>query len=341
MWYNKYCRDTTRKGSMSVVILFAAAALAYGYTRYLQSDDSDLPLITAYNTDRLPTYFKYKEALLTDTRDQGHCASCWAFSLTSAIADTLAVRSGGAWKKWLSPQFLLSCTGIAHSCEVGASPEDVYTNSTVLDEGIPLDTDFAYQGTIVPCQYSNQTGLRVHMVPHSGISLCVEPKSQRDIDENILRMKYALVNHGPVVGTLKITQKLVHYNPVHHGVFTEDADAESLGQHAIEIIGYCDANVNTHEPEFYDLGYWVIRNSYGKNWGFPSKLVKGGENAFAYVAMGNNTNLIESRASIVDVYTPQCLIKAVKNTNRSNTCYTSYNQYSQDPERQHFIEALK
>jgi len=246
---------------MSELIVFAglaAVGMVMVLKRLQRSNDWNGVLPYAFvsqNQLKLPSYFKYKEHMLTDTRDQGMCNSCWSFGLTSAIADTLAVRSGGAWTHLLSPQFLLSCSSASgHTCEVGASPELVYTDPIVLSQGIPLERDFPYAegggGAVVPCQY-NTSGLRVYLVPGTGLSLCREPKTQQEIDQNILNMKHALMTYGPIIGTLKITPALINYDPVHHGVFQEPLDSPSLGEHCIEIIGFCDSNVNTHEPEFF------------------------------------------------------------------------------------------
>lgn len=297
---------------------------------------------------RLPSYFKWKEGLLGPTRDQHHCSSCWAFALTSTFADTLNLMSGGGWKHgFLSPQYLMSCTqGINFGCAVGASPEAVYSAPEVADAGIPLESDFPYVGTDnVPCPVTlPATAVRVRTVKGSGVDLCFDPQlalpgfKQRTINKNIANMKTALINYGPIVGTLRITQDLIDYNAAQHGVFP-DSTGRVLGYHAISIIGWCDQGVNTDEPLFKNAAYWIIRNSYGAQWGLPR--ASNIQSNFAYIAMGVNANDIESRASICRLHIPLELQAACSTHDIATSAYTSYTDYVLDPERQYYMDAIQ
>lgn len=297
---------------------------------------------------QLPSYFKWKEALLTPIRDQASCSSCWAFGSTSAFSDTLAVRSGGAWKALLSPQYLMSCTDIGYGCNIGGSPESIFSNKDIIENGIPLESTFPYTASDnTKCAFDT-TKLRVKLVGGTGVDLCLDPAlalpgfAQRTINKNISNMKAAIVEFGPILGTLKITPALIHYNAAEHGIFSEDLNAKGLGEHCIEIIGWCDKNANIREAGFYDEGYWIVRNSYGAGWGLPASMKNHQDHKhFAYVLMGTNQNLIESRASICRVAVPACLEDAVRSTYISNSAYTSYTDYVNDPERRHFIDELK
>ena len=46
---------------------------------------------------------------ISGIRDQGWCASSWAFSTVAGAADRLAIQSKGSQVQDLSPQNLLSC----------------------------------------------------------------------------------------------------------------------------------------------------------------------------------------------------------------------------------------
>src|SRR5690348_9073189 len=78
-------------------------------------------------TAPLPTYFKYKQNLLMPITNQQQCAACWSFSIVAMMADTLNIKSAGAYGyEPLSAQYLLNCSTAHLGCSVGGSPEDMY-----------------------------------------------------------------------------------------------------------------------------------------------------------------------------------------------------------------------
>lgn len=299
------------------------------------------------NNDQLPSYFKYKEAILTPIRNQNNCSSCWSFASTSAFADQIAIKSGGKFKDLLSPQYLLSCTDIGPKCAEGASPETIYNHPKVVNEGIPLEQNFPYTHLdTTPCP-KNIRGLRVKTIPNTAIDCCIDPANvlpgfkNKIIQQNIINMKHAIIQYGPIIGTLRITYDLIDYDATKNGIFTETPGSKTLGAHAISVIGWCDANVNIHEPGFYNDGYWIIRNSYGNEWSMPQGHSSPGDTHphqhFAYIKMGCNTNDIESRASICHVQIPKQYDLV---TDINEVCYTSYTDYVNDDERLYFYNEL-
>jgi cathepsin B len=293
--------------------------------------------------NQLPSYFKYKEALLTPIRNQSNCSSCWAFACTSAFADTLAIASRGKFNQLLSPQYLMSCTDIGEGCLIGASPEEIYNHKKLVHEGIPLESEFPYTHLdTTPCP-AYIGGYRVKTISNTQVDCCIDPANILPgfksiiINQNIKNMKHALMEYGPILGTLKISKSLIEYDASKNGIFTETYGEKVMGHHAISIIGWCDANINIHEPGFYDDGYWIIRNSYGNGWSVPHADVHDDHKHFAYIKMGCNTNDIESRASICHIEIPD---KYNLMTNMNDVCYTSYTDYIEDPERLYYYHEL-
>lgn len=223
----------------------------------------------------------------------------------------------------------------------------IYEFEDAIVNGIPLDKNFPYQPVDgVPCTF-DKSGLRIKLARGTGVDLCVDPDfvlpgfRQRQINKNIRNMKAAIMSYGVILGTLDITENLINYDASVQGIFSEDNNnRKSLGQHAIAIIGWSDAGENKEEPGF-NSAYWIIRNSYSQSWGVPARLAADKHSHFAYIAMGCNQNLIESRASICQVVTPACLMDAVKKTKIEDCCYKSYTEYVNDGERKYFIDALK
>ena len=288
----------------------------------------------------LPTYFKYKESLLVPVRNQGQCASCWSFATVDMIADTLNLRSGGAWKRQLlSAQYLLDCS-VNSGCDIGGAPEEVYDIPQTTEIGVPLDKDMPYTEKEGVCSSTIPSGIRVRTVPGTAIDLCVDPDSvpfyqrARVIAENIRNMKRALLKYGPIVGTVLVHEDLYDYDA--QAVYTVTPKSPVIGWHAVEIVGWCDEAVNWKEPGF-DCAYWVVRSSYGVHFAVPP----GVDFGFFYIKMGCNESKVESRASICEVQIPEHLQDAVDNFDPFDSYYESYRAYVSDPERNNFVEAVE
>ncbi|KAG5184117.1 putative cysteine protease [Tribonema minus] len=295
--------------------------------------------VAAAPPEDLPTYFKWKERFLVPVRNQKGCAACWALSVCDMMSDTINLRSGGQWgRNHLSPQYLISCWHDHQGCNVGGSPEATYDLPQLTEAGIPLEEEFPYTATdTAPCKAITEGVLRVRTIKNTGRDLCVDPATvpesvrQQVIDANIVRMKKALLN-GPIVGTLRVHEDLYKYDGL--AIYQVTPGSRQIGYHAVEVIGYCDESVNWAEPGFDD-GYWVVRSSWGENWG-----ARGIRYGFAYVKMGCNEADIESRASVCEVEMPESAKDAIAATDIDTMRYTSYTQYVEDPERSHFVGAM-
>ena len=57
--------------------------------------------------DELPSQFVYHPEQLTPSRNQGNCGSCWAFAITSVMADIIKIKGGPTVP--LSVENLLNC----------------------------------------------------------------------------------------------------------------------------------------------------------------------------------------------------------------------------------------
>lgn len=274
-------------------------------------------------------------------RNQRGCASCWSISVCDMLADSLNLKTGGAYGlNPLSSQYLLSCYHGHLGCSVGDSPENIYDLPQLTEQGIPLETEFPYAATDTASCPKFADGIqRVRTVRGTAEDICVDPAnvvftSKQDvIDRNIINMKRAL-QKGPIVGTLRVHQDVYHYTG--KSVYTVTPGSKLIGFHAILIVGYADANVNTHEPGF-SSGYWVAASSWGSSWGAQV----GDKKGFIYVAMGNNEADIESRASRCDVVVPDELKEAVEATDMTQMSYSSYDSYVNDPDRFNFLGSVK
>lgn len=299
---------------------------------------------TADDGAPLPKYFCWHPSLLVPIRNQSSCSACWAFSICDMVADAISVRTGGQWRKHLSPQYLLDCTE-SFGCATGGIPEDVYDLPQVTDKdkGIPLEQNYPYEKKIDGCKIA-VAGERVRLLPNTYRSLCVDPDNysgaarQDCIEKNMRRMKRAIMTNGPIVGTIIAREDFIHYNAkAKKDVYKSDPTSPVVGGHAICIVGWCEESVNW-KGEFDDA-YYIIRSSYGGKWGLPQNSPS--DYGFVYVKMGTNESGIESRASVCDVLIPESAKSLVVDDPIKVSAVIDFDNNVEDPERTRYMNMLK
>jgi hypothetical protein len=314
--------------------------------------EGDVYLHDELGTGTLPGYFKWKERVLVDVRDQGRCASCWAFAVTDCVADRLSILTGGVVRNNLSVQDLQCYYRRLFTCKRGGIPELAY--HYVISNGLQTETDHPYEqfqsrevnkckqdGNLLDYWFYNFNKIennkhRVFGKRGSSKSLCYNLATLPEgsdlylaaLQKNIQNMKTEIMLNGPIVGTMFVRKDLYMYDG--KTVYESAPDSRVMGGHAIEIFGWSEKGQNTSEPGFQDA-YWICRNSWGTKW--PKKLKYG----LMYVKMGINESGIESRASCVEPVLNSATQVHHTKAIVEKQCYRSYEEYLNDPDRVNFI----
>jgi len=176
-------------------------------------------------------------AKMQPAKDQGQCGSCYTF----AAASVLEYHAGTS----VSEQKLMDCTsstnGPSYGCG-GGWPETLFEyamKSTVVSE-----EDQPYTAENQAC---NQT------CSESVVDIKSFGVVDIEKDENSeSRIPYILNTHGPVVVAIDVgtTELLMSYVD---GIFPGVA-CGTEPDHAVAVVGYTE-------------DYWIVRNSWGKEWG--------------------------------------------------------------------------
>lgn len=174
----------------------------------------------------------------TFVRDQGNCGSCWAVAAVGAL-EAHAELAGGPTRR-LSLQQLVDCVPNPEHCGgdggcMGATAELAF--AYVRDHG--LADDGAYQASRGRCMAKESTTIQSFV----------------RLPENKLQpLLNAVATHGPVVVSVDASDWLSYDT----GVFNS-CPRDAIVNHAVLLMGY------GVDPQFGK--YWLIRNSWGKDWG--------------------------------------------------------------------------
>lgn len=193
---------------------------------------ADWTSISKIDQDALTLPRNFVWASTHDIRNQGQCGSCWAFATTS-VAESLTHLTNQN-RDDLSEQDVLSCSG-AGTCQGGFFSAFNY----IVARGVTSEAIFPYAAAYLMCQ---QTDPKAKLFSWSYIGSPGQAPSEQEL-------KAAIYKYGPVAAVVNGS-----FGNYRGGVFNNCTQARV--DHMVVIEGWND-----------DAGYWVVRNSWGPEWG--------------------------------------------------------------------------
>ncbi|CAG9855681.1 unnamed protein product [Phyllotreta striolata] len=188
---------------------------------------------------------------VTPAKDQGKCGSCWIFSAVGNL-ESLYFRKTGNLETF-SEQYIVDCIS-NESCD-GGSPKWAF--EFMKEKGVRLESDYPYNA-----EQNNCKNLTTPVLFVDFNSTCF----QNSMDEVVL--KEAVRQNGPLSVCLYVTYRWRFYKS---GVWFHN-QCSDFSNHCLVLVGYGTEN---------GKNYWLIKNSWGPNWG---------ENGFIKVARFKHQN---------------------------------------------------
>mmetsp|Transcript_313 Transcript_313/g.286 ORF Transcript_313/g.286 Transcript_313/m.286 type:complete len:444 (+) Transcript_313:142-1473(+) len=196
----------------------------------------------------------------TSVREQGKCGSCWAVSSAEQIeSDTLRVLKN----KYnvtpdevdikLSVQQLVDCVyyNIKDGCS-GGWPSIAFTYVELF--GIELNVSYPYLAHNETVCKADESRVVLTLAGHTNVY------------GNEEWMKAHVLNTGPLVIAVHGT-----YLKTYTGGVIKNCGENGHVSHGVQVVGLNMEDSNNP--------YWIVRNSWGRNWG---------ENGYFYLAYGEN-----------------------------------------------------
>jgi len=205
--------------------------------------------------------------------DQGNCGVCWIFSVTHALRDRFCIGrerfGGGINVTHLSAQYMASCYAQQHPepygpvCDGGKTshaiemlyPDCIHTEGTTC--GTVYNDCWRYGRSIPPCPTNNRCPHRQYDWIQDRL-FAVDYRSPTEgprapMRYDIQAMKDEIYHHGPIVVGFDAYNDIFDYTG---GLYVSNQLGTPSG-HAVSVVGW-----GTGERD-----YWILRNSWGLNWG--------------------------------------------------------------------------
>jgi C1A family cysteine protease len=207
-----------------------------------------------------PTSWDWRtQGVVTAVKNQEQCGSCWAFSATEGVES--AWKMAGHTLDILSPQQIVDCDTSDAGCDGGDLPTAF---AYVHKEGLETEKAYPYKGVDETCKYkAADVDARI-----SGFQYATTSRNEP-------AMQTASYAHGP----LSICVDAETWQTYTGGIITSNC-GQSL-DHCVQIVGWATSN---------NVDYWIIRNSWGTDWGISGYL---------YVARNKNLCGVADEATYV------------------------------------------
>jgi len=220
------------------------------------------PTVTA-----APDTFDWRnQKVVSAVKDQGQCGSCWAFSVVENIESVwmLAHNMTAATMPALAPQQLVDCDDEDGGCN-GGNQDTAY--DYLEGSGLEKESDYPYRALDGTCEYKKSN---VYATIKSW-EWATYLRDETTLQQNLLS-----------VGPLSVCVDASNWQDYSSGVMGE-WDCCTLCQldHCVQLVGY-----NKQSSP-----YWIVRNSWGTDWGMSG---------YIWVDLGHNTcGIAESAATAV------------------------------------------
>uniref|UniRef100_A0A0D9V0I2 Peptidase C1A papain C-terminal domain-containing protein n=1 Tax=Leersia perrieri TaxID=77586 RepID=A0A0D9V0I2_9ORYZ len=178
---------------------------------------------------------------VTGIKNQGACASCWAFAAAAAIEGLHKIKTGELVS--VSEQVMVDCDTGSFGCAGGHS--DTALSLVASRGGVASEEKYPYTGAKGACDVGKL--LFDHSASVSGFA-AVPPN-----DEGQLALAVA---RQPVTVYIDVSAQEFQF---YKGGIYRGPCSSSRVNHAVTIVGYCE--------NFGGEKYWIAKNSWSNDWG--------------------------------------------------------------------------
>ena len=206
----------------------------------------DINSCTHRNITNIPSSIDWRDkGVVTEIKNQGQCGSCWSFSATGAVE--------GVWKLnnnkliSLSEEELVECDrGVDKGCKGGVM-ENAY-EWIIKNGGITTEKNYPYtsgNGHSEQCYKNKIHDIKAHISNYCELI----HNDEKDLEKALVQQ--------PVAVAIEADQNSFQFYS--DGILPAYKCGTKL-DHGVLAVGY---GIDTEKK----MKYWIIKNSWGENWG--------------------------------------------------------------------------
>lgn len=201
-------------------------------------------------TNGAPESYDWRDhGRVSGVKDQQKCGSCYAFATVANLEGLYAANKGTI--KTFSEQFLVDCDTGDSGCNGGLMQ---FTFNWLKNNGIMYESDYPYTGEKGTCQSDATKYADMQITGYEKLGNWWTVYSC--VDE--AKIKEYLYTTGPLAISMD-ANKLYDYTSGVLDASKDECNKDGIN-HAVTLVGYGnDADSG--------LDYWIIKNSWGKDWG--------------------------------------------------------------------------
>jgi len=221
--------------------------------------------------------------------NQGHCMSCWAISAINQL-ESDSIRNGLLTPDdELSIQAQISCDTINHGCSGGA-PNLAY-DYMYLVGGAEARKDY-WDGEY---HSSNDRANKIKCKVKDYTDPVQAPKVVTAAAYFNVKDEEAMIHHVTNTGPLSVCLDSECFSDYTGGIIS-GPECSGTPDHCVTVVGINNSSGGKDEEGNDIIPYWIVRNSWGKDWG---------NDGFAYIAAGNDHCRITNAATFVSAAKPR------------------------------------
>lgn len=185
-------------------------------------------------------------------KSQSNVGACATFGLLGALESQMLINSPEILSFDLSEADLHFCSGYpidANNLPV-AGMDIRYAITSLCKRGVCLESYFPWNESWTP-----ETGVcTIHKSRNDGVFYAKEYKLLKTQEE----IKQWIYNVGPIQSSLITCNSFNNFHPDgEQEIYTPGINDVAIAGHAVTVVGYDD-----------ELQCWIIKNSWGTNWGY-------------------------------------------------------------------------